>query len=136
MLPTPAHPMPMRARGALAAAALALFGLVAMHGLGTHGTIAQPASMAGVSVPADAAQPMADHTCDCPHVHGEGPDSTHGMLALCLAVLAGLLAMAVRQFVIGVTWAPVTRRTRAHLPDPPLRDRDPPNLLALCVIRC
>lgn len=139
MQPTHAQPKPARTRGVLLVAALALFGIFAMHGWGTHGTTAHADGMpmVGVAAPTDSDQ-LAVEACHCADTAGAVHESKHtpGMLALCLAVLAGVLAMAVRLFLTRVTWAAVGRLACAQLPVPTQRDRDPPHLFTLCVIRC
>lgn len=131
-----------RTRVTFAAAALALFGLLAMHGWGTpgsahHGATAAPempamsASTHTVSV--DDTRVPAGHS---EHRSDDPPGHSTWLLGLCLALLAGLL--------LGL--ALLFGRRRVALPDtmlprfvkPPLltRDRDPPDVLRLCVIRC
>jgi hypothetical protein len=107
---------------------VALAGLFAMHGLSAHG----------------AAQPLpetvglhAEHTPDLPGgVPGE-QGHHDALLALCLTLLvAGVGILAARGG--SIRWA-----TRDASPPPSLtapwtsrRDRDPPDLHALSILRC
>lgn len=143
------------ARYALAAVGVALFGLLSMHGWGSHtgthslgvtphgvdvtmasstvgtlGNYASTASESAVSEQIVAVDPAGKDS--------EDPDreSGAGLLGLCLAVLAGLL--------LGI--ALLLARPRIRIPRTLLpgwrspvfigRDRDPPSLRMLCVIRC
>ncbi|MFE6648968.1 DUF6153 family protein [Nocardioides sp. NPDC057772] len=140
-------------RLALAAVAVALFGLLSMHGWGSHagahsmGATPQspdvmmsaghdgphaPAGIAGDdSVSAESGSAAAD---DLP----QGPlgDGGGSFLGLCLAVLTGLILgfalLLVRRNIR------ILRRLVPTWPNPVRygRDRDPPDLLQLCVIRC
>lgn len=145
-----------RARYALVVAALALFGLLSMHGWGTHAamhaeashspahgalphdedhasvlTTSHPGQVASEAAAMDADAVGCDNGCDEP-----GPGGGMGLVGLCLAVLGGL--------VLGLALLVLRRRIRllrAMLPTfqhPVLlsRERDPPSLLRLCVIRC
>lgn len=132
-------------RLALAAVAVALFGLMSMHGwgshVGAHPMGAAPES-AGVMVvmdqggphasgPVTAADSSAGHQSQIP-----GDEEGGGLLGLCLAILTGL--------VVGIVLTLARRGIRILrnlLPAWPSgsfsgRDRDPPDLLRLCVIRC
>lgn len=141
------------ARLALAAVAVALFGLLSMHGWGSHagahsmGAVPQGTNvmvaaghggphalveMAGDdSAAAESSGPAAGHQNQVP-----GDDAGGDLLGLCLAILTGL--------ILGFALLMARRRIRIlrHLlptwPNPVLygRDRDPPDLLQLCVIRC
>ncbi len=142
-----------RARCALVVAALALFGLLSMHGWGTHAGMHAETS----HTPAHAALPHGDDNGSvlatshrgqaAGHATGMGADTIScdngcdgsdgmGLIGLCLAVLGGL--------VLGLALLLLRRRiplTRTMLPTfqhPILlsRERDPPDLLRLCVIRC
>ncbi|OIJ26048.1 hypothetical protein UG56_014730 [Nocardioides luteus] len=127
----------------LAAVAVALFGLLSMHGWGTHAGGAGAHDMSVMTAGGhEAAQvlPAGHGEADSPGAHissgvpvdGEGG----GLLGLCLAILGGLM-LAVALFLArrGI------RLLRSLLPAWPGpvfygRDRDPPDLLQLCVIRC
>lgn len=120
-------------RSALVVASLALFGLFAMHGWGLHGTGHEdnaPAMMASI-----CSGHAADH-CQ-PEPQPIVPAGDHGLMGLCLAVLGGLAA-------VGVTLVQLRRFQSTHqlerlpltLASRSVRERDPPNLLALGVIRC
>lgn len=140
------------ARYALAAVTVALFGLLSMHGWGSHtGVHSMGATPASVMSPADSR--VHDHSgpserepgasapvvTDVPAgMDSDEPVGESGatLLGLCLAVLAGLvlgiaLLLARRGFRIPRTLLPAWQ---------PLlfigRDRDPPSLDMLCVIRC
>jgi hypothetical protein len=144
------------ARYALAAVAVTLFGLLSMHGWGSHtgahsmGATPPSANLMiagsdpvshGHSGPAaserdTSEQLVAGHPA---RVDSEEPvgESGMGLLGLCLAVLAGLL-------LLGIALLLTRRRVRipcTMLPawQPQLfigRDRDPPDLHMLSVIRC
>jgi hypothetical protein len=123
-------PLALPIRAGVWAAFLVLAGLIAMHGLGTHGTMAT----------SDETMPMpsvvqADHT---PMLDPAGPAPGMDHLAAgCLVVLGlalvlfiglGLLDPAARR----TPWLPaatmrVLRRARAP---------DPPDLLRLSICRC
>ncbi|WP_328527156.1 DUF6153 family protein [Nocardioides sp. NBC_00368] len=132
-------------RLALAAVAVALFGLMSMHGWGSHvgaHPMGAPES-AGVMVFMDhdglhasdlatASDSSAGQQTQVPADDEEGG----GLLGLCLAILTGL--------VVGIALTLARRGIRVlrsllpAWPSPALygRDRDPPDLLRLCVIRC
>lgn len=133
-------------RLALAAVAVALFGLMSMHGWGSHvgaHPMGAASESAGVMVvmdygsphasdPVTAADRSAGHQSQVPADDEEGG----GLLGLCLAILTGL--------VVGIVLILARRGIRvlrSLLPTWPSgsfsgRDRDPPDLLRLCVIRC
>lgn len=140
----------------LAAVALALFGLLSMHGWGSHTpghTMAMApsanATMMGSGHAADhsemsrttdpASEPNEGKPVSAASASGHedpGGDQGAGLLSLCLAVLGTLL--------LGI--ALLLARRGLHVPGWLLptgphpviigRDRDPPDLLQLCVIRC
>lgn len=143
-------------RYALVAVAVALFGLLSMHGWGSHtgahsvGATSQSAVAmiaASGAISHDHSGPAANEP-DTPEPivagHPAGMSSEEpvgengaGLLGLCLAVLAGLLLLGIALLLArrGV------RIARTMLPAwQPLRligrDRDPPGLRMLCVIRC
>jgi hypothetical protein len=140
------------ARYVLAVATLALFGLLSMHGWGTHaGMHAENRHAAHVAMAhADAHASAADATsqgqatatsdnaagCDTDCRSG-GSDGGMGLAGLCLAVLGGVLAAALALLLLrrGI---PLLRTMLPAFGHPILldRDRDPPDLLRLCVIRC
>ncbi len=117
------------ARYALAAVAVALFGLLSIGPL-SHDHSGPAASEPDTSEPIVAGHPVG--------MSSEEPigENGAGLLGLCLAVLAGL--------VLGIALLLVRRGVRIPrtlLPawQPRLfigRDRDPPSLGMLCVIRC
>lgn len=139
----------------LAAVALALFGLLSMHGWGSHTpgqdmaatSATSTVSMDGGHTPHSQMSVEGDHTslaianqarAAASTGGAEMPGGDHGasLLGLCLAVLTALL--------VGIGLLLARRRVRIPrplLPTWPLsvfigRDRDPPELLQLCVIRC
>lgn len=134
-------------------AALALFGLLAMHGWGTHagmhvgmnhGSIpdaphsAEDHAAGTEKVPAGLSMRAAalNRAADCGSACGGSGSARIGLIALCLAVL-GALGLAVvllllrRRIPKPRSMLPTRRR-----PVIVSRDRDPPDLLRLCVIRC
>ena len=152
-------PRALGARLALAAVALALFGLLSMHGWGSHagrhpmettpqsmGTAPQgatplgPSAHHGHAAPYDAQGPVGDETAgsSAPGGGSRGPggDEGAGLLGLCLAVLAGLV-LGTALLLAGRGIRPPRSLLQAW-PHPVLvgRDRDPPDLRDLCVIRC
>lgn len=140
------------ARLALAAVAVALFGLLSMHGWGSHaGAHPMGAAPQGSNVTM-----AADH--GGPHAHAamasdksvadesggpaagkqtQAPDDEGGsLLELCVAILTGLIVgFALLMARRGIR---ILRNLLPTWPNPALygRDRDPPDLLQLCVIRC
>ncbi len=138
----------------LVAVALALFGLLSMHGWGSH-TGGHSMAMAPVGAPASGHVAIhEDHVAASDAGHAEtgatnydafpqaGPDKNPdgdpgaSLLGLCLAILCGvLLGIALLLIRRGI------RTPRWLLPawSHPVfvgRDRDPPDPLRLCVIRC
>jgi hypothetical protein len=115
---------------AFAVLSAALFGLFAMHGWGLHGSSHEAASMhadAGACI----GHPM-EH-CQPDPV----PTEDHGLMGLCLAILGGIAAVALALLggrTLRLT-AVVPRHNFASVPRW-FRERDPPDLLALGVIRC
>jgi len=133
-------------RLALVAVAVALFGLMSMHGWGSHaGAHPMGAGSQGVmpvmnhigaNTPASMAVDDSDGAVAGHQSQAPDGDEGGGLLGLCLAILAGL--------IVGVALALTRRGIRvlsSLLPTWPSpvrygRDRDPPDLLRLCVIRC
>jgi hypothetical protein len=113
---------------ALAVLGVALAGLFAMHGLSAHGTAQPLPETVGVH---------AEHDPDLPG--GVPAEQGHhdALLVLCVALLvAGVVVLAARGG--SIRWA-----TRDAGPSPPStapwtsrRDRDPPDLHALSILRC
>lgn len=141
------------ARLALAAVAVALFGLMSMHGWGSHTgahlatPLPGPSDMTAAShdrahgdAPATgdatlamdgSSQPTSGHPTEAP----DGDDGG-GLAELCLAILAGfLLGVAL---LLGRRRILLARGTLQRWSHPVFigRDRDPPDLRRLCVIRC
>ncbi len=137
------------ARLALAAVAVALFGLMSMHGWGSHTSahlatpLPGPSDMTAAShdrahgdtsatgAMDESSQPTTGHPTQAP----DGEDGG-GLLELCLAILAGCLlgvAMLLGRRRIGLARGTLQRWS---LPVFIGRDRDPPDLRRLCVIRC
>lgn len=146
-----------RARYALVVAALALFGLLSMHGWGTHAGMhaeishspshvalphgddhasvlasSHPSQVAGEAAASDADAVSCDNGCD-----GSGSGGGMGLAGLCLAVLGGLLLLGLALLLLR-RWFLMSRTMLPTFRHPILlsRDRDPPDLLRLCVIRC
>lgn len=138
------------ARYVLVVAALALFGLLSMHGwgthAGTHGESGHAPTLVAVhgkghhtthadsSIAPVAAAAVGDANpaaCD-----GGCGDTGTGLAGMCLAILSGLvlaLAMIARRRRIRLLWAALkAQRYLVSLG----REPDPPDLLRLCVIRC
>ena len=131
-----------------ALAAVALFGLMSMHGWGSHSAQPVPVTAAPVAhlhaadpavVPAGTSTAPI-HEPGSPalgHNDGSGGHGDHGgLVELCLAILVGLVLTALlwvghRGVLVLPAWLPTW-------PVPALtgRDRDPPDLLRLCVVRC
>ena len=144
-----------RARYALVVAALALFGLLSMHGWGTHAgmhaetshstthaallhhdhaaVLAAPYSGQEAGDTAAVATDTVSCDDDC---GGSGSGSGMGLAGLCLAILGGLV-LAVALLVLR-RCIPRFRSLMPVFRHPLLlgRERDPPDLLRLCVIRC
>ena len=137
------------ARLVLAAVAVALFGLLSMHGWGSHAGAhpvnAGPHDMSVMAAEghegAQALPSTAGHVeSDSPGAHlssgapvdGEGG----GLLSLCLAILSGLILAAA--LFLALRGIRIPRSLAPAWPGPVFygRDRDPPDLLRLCVIRC
>jgi hypothetical protein len=138
------------ARLALAAVAVALFGLMSMHGWGSHaGAHSMSAEPDGASVlvavghggPHDLAgavknEPVATLPDGAAGSEVPGGVGDGSILGLCLAILTGLilgfaLLMARRGIRVLRHLVPTWSATILYG-----RDRDPPDLLQLCVIRC
>lgn len=140
----------------LAAVAAALFGLLSMHGWGSHAgghTAAMLPATSAVSTDfpqsAGHAHPTTSdgsstesgsRTVDGPAPNGghEQPDGDPGagLLGLCLAILCGLLlCLALLLARRGLRVPRWMLPTWTH-PVCTGRERDPPDLIQLCVIRC
>lgn len=144
MAPTRVPTMSLRSGRTLLVVTISLFGLFAMHGWGTHGTSAHgSAGMPRVSAAAERTSvhlALHEHS-DSSHpgdTNGSAPAPGHdtGLLALCLAVLGAWIAIVVPLLRRHVTLAPPAQLRYGPPAAPRIRDRDPPDLLALGVIRC
>lgn len=143
-----------RARYALAAVTVALFGLLSMHGWGSHtgahsmgetpprANVMIAASDSGGHGHSGPATSEPDASAQVVAAHPAGMDSDEpgesgaGLLGLCLAVMAGLvLGIALLLARRGVR-IPPTLMPAWQSPVFIGRDRDPPRLRMLCVIRC
>lgn len=143
-----------RARYALVVAAMALFGLLSMHGWGTHAGmhaetshapahVAQPHGDDHTSVPASShgGQGAGDvtvtdaHLVNCDHDCG-GSEGGMSLVGLCLAILGGIVLTLALLLLRRCT--PLLRTVLPAFQHPVLlsRERDPPDLLRLCVNRC
>lgn len=136
----------------LAAIAFALFGLLSVHGWGSHASAhptATPPQGANVMVASGASAPhdggsgapissgdnVSDLQAASSGTHKPGGDAGTGLAALCLAVLGLLSAIVLLRVRGGI------RFPRGLMPISPHpvfigRDRDPPDLRELSVIRC
>jgi hypothetical protein len=133
-------------RLALAAVAVALFGLMSMHGWGSHvgaHSMGTSPESAGVMVVMDhggqhASDPVAAADGSAgqqTHVPADDEESG-GLLGLCLAILTGLIvgiALTLARRGIPILRSLLPAWASASFSG---RDRDPPDLLRLCVIRC
>lgn len=143
------------ARYALVVAVLALFGLLSMHGWGTHAGMHHEASHSPTHVAllhndhtsvlaaphigreaSDAAAMDADRVSCDDNCGGSGSGSGMGPVGLCLAILGGLLLalglLLLRRCIpLLRTRLPMARHLILLS-----RERDPPDLFRLCVIRC
>ena len=128
-----------RLRACAWAALLVVAGLLAMHGVGTHGTTAEdhasmeavPGHQAGELVgPATVAEAVAVLG---PATHAPG---AHHVRAACVAVLTFALLLLLGMLPLGS--ARRTPSAPAHLVRLLRRARapDPPDLVRLCVCRC
>jgi hypothetical protein len=136
------------ARHALLVAALALFGLLSMHGWGTHADMHPETSHNAAHAPAlmgagshhagtpGSATVDGNDDAGCDDCSGFESGSGMGLIALCLAVLGAfvlaLVLLLLRRGVRLLRAPEPVWRTIALLS----RDRDPPDLLRLCVITC
>lgn len=126
-------------------------GLLAMHGLGTHGTrahaaVGQPA-IGQALTHVDGQKSAADHAQADPEATSGtersaigtpiGHGSMTGLFAACLAILCGILAAVAAVFLRQLSRRPLAcsaREVRALVIAG--RDRDPPCLVRLSVMRC
>ena len=117
--------------------AAALLGLLAMHGLGLHGTA--HLGHASTAMPMDAA-------VSAPHEHPRMPDVAAsdgsapqhrilGLAGLCLAVLLLGIVLGTRHGR-HLLQGPLHGLRTADRPARARRDRAPPSLLALSIQRC
>lgn len=135
---------PQHARAGLlggAALLLVLLGVLAMHGVAGHGSGHGSGHASAASAPHHAsavAQVLthAAHDLSAPAEHlAAGDSAPASWTALCLAVLAGAVLMALtsrRASGVRVRSGPPGPSTRL----PGRRDRDPPSLVLLSVRRC
>lgn len=131
---------PQHARAGLlggAALLLVLLGVLAMHGVAGHGSGHAPAGAAPHHASAVAqALTHAAHDLSVPAGHlAAGDSAPASWTALCLAVLAGAVLMALtsrRASGVRVRSGPPGPSTQL----PGRRDRDPPSLVLLSVRRC
>jgi hypothetical protein len=124
-----------------AAWVLALSGLLAMHALGTHGThgtahgsAAPMPQEAALSSPGDMTLGSTSDPAP-PAVSTTMTQVGGGLLGLCLAVLGAALALVLLHLRRrpGRTW---TLSRPSPMLRPVERERDPPCLLRLSVMRC
>jgi len=136
-------------RCALVVVAVALFGLLSMHGWGSH------AGMHPAGMTTEGAHPMvtqAPHRLAAHDAEGQAAaDAGYragavgdeepsggdlGLLGLCLAVLGGLLSGLALLLLRRGGWIARTLLPSWSATTCRGRDRDPPDLLRLGVIRC
>lgn len=136
---------------AVAAWVLLIGGLFAMHGLGTHGAGAHD----GMSTTTEATQGHAHHAAMETAVGEQAPpdnraggrdDGTQdggrghggmGLLMLCVVILAAAIAVFTLVLLRHLQRSPLFTTPRSFLEILVVgRDRDPPDLLRLSVIRC
>jgi len=137
------------ARCALVVVAVALFGLLSMHGWGSHAGM-PPAGMTADGAHSMVAQALfyiEAHTTESQADTGAGyhagaveveepSGDGMGLLGLCLAVLGGLLSGLALLLLRRGGWIPRTLLPSWSATAFRGRDRDPPDLLRLGVIRC
>lgn len=134
------------------AVAVALFGLLTMHGWGVHAGDHGSASMPGLAAPAMGNPDVALHaephggvvvvddqmsgSEEAPH-GGKGAGSSLGLVSLCLAVVA-LASMVVCLIFLARRRLGGRELSRVRGPQVVslIRDHGPPISLRLCVIRC
>lgn len=107
-----------------------LAGLFAMHGLADHGATAGPHAEAAVVQHHGHHEPPAD---DDQHHSG------HGLVGLCVAVLGAALLWLLGGTVgrrVAAPCATLARAVRSASRAARARAPDPPDLLALSVVRC
>jgi hypothetical protein len=127
----------LRALGGVAA----LLGLLAMHGLATHGSAHHARSAEAtplVSTGHHAATPARESSMPMVGTSQDGGDlpGLLGLSALCLAVLMAGVGLAMgRRSGVAVTLER-GRSARAGRAPRARRDRDPPCLIALSIQRC
>lgn len=128
------------ARLALVTVAVALFGLLSMHGWGSHATHmmeAMPhAAHASMADNDPAVMPASDSPTSRHQTRAPDRGDGAGMVGLCLAILTGLLLGIAA--LMGRRGCRIPRGLLPTWPHPVFvgRDRDPPDLLQFCVIRC
>lgn len=117
--------------------AATLLGLVAMHGLGTHGIHGAAADATAVTHRVvHHEDPLAAATDE---VASPGPDHKQGVSlnALCVAILVGLVAIS---RLLRASQSAAGRWSRegqaSSIVVPRARDPDPPALAQLSILRC
>ncbi|WP_414689904.1 DUF6153 family protein [Nocardioides sp.] len=112
-----------------------IVGLMAMHGVGSHGTTAHASAPADVlaSPTGHAEQPGIDDS------GGGGEEPGHSAAEICLAILCALISALAAFVALTRPRHPVFTALRAtSLPQTPpwLRPPDPPCLIHLSILRC
>lgn len=139
--------MPPRCRRILTVAAWALIlgGLFAMHGLGTHGTATQhgPAMTMAGSVghsehaPADMAADAGEHTRTQGSSGDAGDGGGMGLLTVCVVILTAAIAALTLFLLRHQRRRPIFRGPgTVHHTVVAGRGGDPPDLISLSVMRC
>lgn len=144
--PTPRH---RGRRAALIAVAVALFALLSMHGWGTHAVHPIPRTAEAASThdhehgspPSRSDREPASTDAGPAHASagtGGDIDDPHGAgaLALCLAILAGLLFSVLLLAAGQGIQVPASLLPGQCRPVRSARDRDPPDLIRLGIVRC
>lgn len=116
--------------------AATLVGLVAMHGLGSHGVHGadsdQAAMTHGVASVEDMLVPMADEVASPMPAHGG-----LGLEVLCVAILGGLgVVLGLLRRIRSATDPRESGSRSYSLVRPRARDPDPPTLAELSILRC
>ena len=121
-------------------------GVLAMHGLGDHGAMHHPLARTAVVAPAVSAhgghassavhQEPAENAAETSPRHGTPGGVSFGLLALCMAILTLSTVSAFRMRPSRLLDADPIGSGRSTPCPASRRDRDPPCLFALSILRC